>query len=127
MIFVVLAIPTAHRISRHTIPDGTQHLINGKAGRLAKDVPNSNIDKRHRELRDALNALILERSPQVSTNTSRKGRILADENRFNFVFENGLNDARAARDRSEVAICPACDASVRKHPEHDSARCRAEI
>ena len=61
----------------------------------------------HSELRDALHALVFERTPQIGADPLGKRRVLPDQDGLDLVFQDGLHDARRAGDHAEVACSPS--------------------
>jgi hypothetical protein len=84
MVAIILPIPAAHRVNRDSITYGSEHFIDGEASRLAEDIPNSDVNKRHSELSNPLNTLILKCTPQIGADLFGKRRVLPKKNRFDF-------------------------------------------
>ena len=127
VVLVVFAIPSAHGVGGHAIAHGAEHLVDRHAGGFAKDVPDRDVHHRHSELGDALYALILEGAPQVGAYSLGEGRILPQKHRFDFLFQDGLDDAWSAGDHAEVAVSPAGNAGVGLEPENHAASVAAKV
>src|SRR3954447_25300755 len=127
MIFVVFAIPSAHRVGGHSIAYGTEQLVDGETCRFTENVPNGNIDQGHGYLRYPLYTLILECTPKVRTDTARESWIFADENGPDLTFEDRLHYAWATGHCGEVAVAPTGDAGVSEHTEDNTPRGGTEI
>src|SRR5206468_12598008 len=76
--------------------------------------------------RDALNAVVLERAPQVGTDPLSKGWVLPDQNRLDLLLEDRLDNAGSAGHRAERAVRPSSDAGRGEDTEDDSATLPAE-